>query len=59
MKKNFNKKFNKIRVNIECFFGRMQKIFTFTKRVYPFDHKNFDIDIDNCILLTNEHIRYY
>ena len=45
------------RVPIECFFGRMEKLWKITSSVYRFSHEYFDIDYDNCVLLTNEHIR--
>eukprot|EP01105_Mastigella_eilhardi_P011779 TRINITY_DN2702_c0_g1_i2.p1 TRINITY_DN2702_c0_g1~~TRINITY_DN2702_c0_g1_i2.p1 ORF type:complete len:135 (+),score=32.88 TRINITY_DN2702_c0_g1_i2:109-513(+) len=45
-----------IRVVVEQFFGRLKKLWLITTRPYPLHHDSFDADIDNCILLTNEHI---
>ena len=53
-----NEKISKLRVHVERFFGRMKKIFKLSSTRYRFDHSHFDIDINNIILLTNEHIRY-
>ena len=52
---NFDK--NKIRVAIECFFGRTKKLWKMFREVYRWSHENFDLDFDICALLTNEHIR--
>lgn len=43
---------------MERFFGRMKKIFKLSSTCYRFDHTHFDTDMNNIILLTNEHIRY-
>ena len=48
---------NKIRVPVECFFGRLQKLWKVFRGIYRWDHKNFDVDFDNCAMLTNEHIK--
>ena len=52
-----NEEKSKIRVPVECFFGRQQKLWKIIRETYRWDHKNFDIDFDNCALLTNEHIK--
>ena len=52
-----NIEISKIRVPIECFFGRMQSIWRITAECYRNSHAVFDVDYDNCVLLTNEHIR--
>ncbi len=52
-----NQVIGKLRVQIECVFGRMQKLWGIFRKVYTLDHDNFDMDFDNCILLTNEDIR--
>jgi len=49
----------KIRVSVECFFGRISMAFPFIRKPYPFSLTMFDSDLDNIILLTNEHIRSY
>lgn len=50
---------NAIRVLIEQFFGRMKRLWGICRGIYTLDHSHFDMDINNCILLTNEHIRTY
>jgi hypothetical protein len=52
-----NEKLSRIRVKVECFFGRMKKLWAITSKVYRLDHTKFDDDFDICLLLTNEHIR--
>ena len=42
---------------IERFFGRMKKIWRITSIPYKYDLQYFNDDIDNCIYLTNEHIK--
>ena len=44
---------------IERFFGRMKSLWKITSSVYRNDKNSFNLDIDNCILLTNEHIRLF
>jgi hypothetical protein len=34
----------------------MQQLFAIMRGVYRWDHRNFDMDFENCTLLTNEHI---
>ncbi len=46
-------------VPIECFFGRLKKLWKFTENVYRLDHKSFDEHFAICALLTNEHIKNY
>lgn len=46
----------KIRVKIEQFFGRQEKLWTLTAKTYRNSHKTLDADFDISILLTNEHI---
>lgn len=43
---------------IEHFFGRLKKLWKITNAVYRNDKSHFDVDIENCILLTNEDIRF-
>ena len=45
--------------HIERFFGRMKRLWKIVSSVYRNDKTSFDIDANNCILLTNEHIRFY
>lgn len=52
-----NKELNAIRGSIERFFGRMEKLWGCIREIYRWDHDNFDVDFDNCLLLTNEHIK--
>lgn len=54
-----NKELGKVRVPVECFFGRMYKLFGILRHPYPFDHDSFDMDLDIMILLTNENIRAF
>jgi len=57
-KKIENAELSRMRVWVECFFGRMYMSFSFMRKSYPFSLNHFDHDIDNIILLlTNEHIR--
>jgi hypothetical protein len=51
-----NEELNRIRVPIEQFFGRFYQLWGLFQRPYKYDYINFDLDSDNCILLTNEHI---
>ena len=53
----FNRNVYSIHI-IERFFGRMKNLWKITSSMYN-DQTNFDIDFDNCILLTNEHIRFH
>lgn len=53
-----NQEIGRHRVPIECFFGRMQSLWRITAECYRNSHIVFDLDFDNCALLTNEHIRY-
>ncbi len=52
-----NREIDRIRVPVEQFFGRMQQLFTLLRNTYTLDHSHFDTDFDNCVFLTNEHIR--
>jgi hypothetical protein len=47
-----------IRVPVEQFFGRMQKLFAIFREVYRWDHEHFDTDYEIGVLLTNEHIAH-
>jgi hypothetical protein len=47
----WNEELNTTRVPVECFFGRLQKLWAITREVYRADHDHI------CILLTNEHIK--
>ncbi len=44
------------RVKIECFFGRMTKVFRLISKPYIFDANRLATDVDNIVMLTNEHI---
>jgi len=61
----------RLRVPIECFFGRLKKLWAVVRGTYRFvfllsswyliprcrwDHRNFDLEFDLCVLLTNQHI---
>lgn len=48
----------KLRVLVEQFFGRMTQLWAITKNKYRWSHELFDTDIDNCVWLTNENIRF-
>lgn len=48
---------SRIRVPVEQFFGRLTKLWKILRGIYRYDHSHFDTDFDNCVLLTNEHIR--
>jgi hypothetical protein len=45
-----NEELSQIRVWIECFFGRMQQLFAIMRGVYRWDHRNFDMDFEDCAL---------
>jgi len=55
--RQFNEEQKRKRVVVECFFGKMYKAWGLARRAYSFDHKTFDVDIENIIMLTNELIR--
>lgn len=46
------------RVVVEQFFGRLTSLFPIARNKYIWDHSLFDLIIDICILLTNEHIKF-
>jgi hypothetical protein len=52
-----NEKISRLRVPVECFFGRMQKKWAITEGRYRLDHEHFDQDFEICMWLTNEEIR--
>ena len=52
-----NEKLSKIRVHVECFFGRIHLLFKFARIRYKMDHSMFDDHFDAMLLLTNEHLR--
>lgn len=52
-----NTEINRLRVKVECFFGRMQKLWKMARDFYRSDHAHFDADSNIMIMLTNEHIR--
>jgi hypothetical protein len=54
---NRNSELEKIRVPIECWFGRLKKLWKFTRETYKLDHRNFDEHFEILALLTNEQIR--
>jgi hypothetical protein len=49
----------RLRVYVECFFGRAQQLWQICAHRYRWSHKFFDTDIDNAFLLTNEIIGKY
>ena len=54
---NRNSELEKIRVPIECWFGRLKKLWKFTRETYTLDHRKFDDHFEILALLTNEQIR--
>jgi hypothetical protein len=52
-----NKELSLIRVPVEQFFGRMWKLWSLLRKPYPFSHSYSDVDFENMVLLTNEHIQ--
>ncbi len=54
--KSDNKKKSTTRVPIEQYFGRMVQKCGIMGGIYRYDHKNFDLDFENCCLLINEDI---
>jgi hypothetical protein len=54
-----NEEIKRIRVVVECFFGLMTMVYPFVRRAYPFSLTVFDLDLDNIVLLINEHIRAF
>ena len=42
-----NQEKNKLRVPVEWFFGRLQKLWKVFREIYRWSHQNFDIDFDN------------
>ncbi len=45
-----------VRVPVEQFFGRLYSLWAVARLKYRWSHEYFNHDIDNCILLSNEHI---
>eukprot|EP01132_Coremiostelium_polycephalum_P001553 gene1553-1966_t len=43
-------------VNVECFFGRMYKLWNILSKTFKLGRDSFDDYFDLCALLTNEHI---
>src|ERR1700722_3961095 len=56
---NRNTELGKIRVPIECWFGRLKKLWKFTREIYKLDHRKFDEHFEILTLLTNEHIKVF
>jgi len=52
-----NQELSKLRVHIECWFGRMKNLWKFARDVYTHDHRYFDEHFEIMALLTNENIR--
>ena len=52
-----NAELGRLRVPVEQFFGRMQQLWRITRVIYRWGQEHFDLDIGNCILLTNECLR--
>jgi len=52
-----NEELAKLRVPVECFFGRAKGLWPILHTTYRGDHSFFDADIDITLLLTNEHIK--
>lgn len=51
-----NEEIMKVHV-VERFFGRMKRLWKLTANVYKMELDFFDMDVENCALLTNEHIQ--
>lgn len=51
-----NKGKGKARVPVEQYFGRLVMKHGILFGVYKYDHSNFDMDFENCCMLTNEDI---
>ncbi len=43
--------------SLRACYTSLYKLWGVVRGLYRYDHKHFDIDFDNCVLLTNEHIR--
>jgi hypothetical protein len=54
---SINNELKALRVPVECYFGRMWKLWTMLHKPYPYDHQIIDMDYENMALLTNEHIK--
>ena len=54
---NQNSELEKIRVPIECWFGRLKKLWKFAREIYKLDHRTFDEHFEILALLTNEQIK--
>jgi len=52
-----NVELSKIRVPIECWFGRFKMLWKIMRQVYKLDHRLFDAHFEILGHLTNEHIR--
>jgi hypothetical protein len=52
----YREQLSRLRVPVEQFFGRLNTLWGVARGKYQWSHRFFDIDIDNCIYLTNEHI---
>lgn len=50
----FNEAQSRDRVHVECFFGRLCNLWGVASGIYRWDHKHFDMDLENLCLLTNE-----
>lgn len=57
LEKSNNVELKRLRVPVECFFGRMWQLWSLLRKPYPFSHDWIDLDYENMVLLTNEHIR--
>lgn len=51
--------YKRIRVRSEQFHGRAKKQFALLDTPYPYSKDFMQIDVDNCVLLTNENIRQH
>lgn len=47
-----------LRAPVEQFFGRVAQLWGVARNRYKWSLEHFDLDIDNCCYLTNEHIRH-
>src|SRR3984957_13140256 len=52
-----NAELGRISVPIECWFGRLKKLWKFARETYKLDHEKFDEHFEILALLTNEQIR--
>jgi len=54
----FNAELSRIRMPVEGFFGRLKKLWKFSRTVYRLSHSEFDEHFEILVWLTNENIRF-